>query len=476
MRPARCLAMKSPFHRSFALATLVALVFSPAVFATNGMNMEGYGPVATGMGGASFAYDNGTAGVINNPATLSLMEEAARLDLAFGILGPDITATSPNGVAADSTATSFLMPAFGYTRRSGELVYGLAVFGQGGMGCEYEPDSWRGLGFNLVNRTEVSVGRAILPLAYRVNDRLHLGATADFIWAGMDLQMAMSGAQFFDLVNPTQQNFGRASGSLVQGFSQMMMTLPAGTNVDYAYFNFSNSSDFTGEAQGYGVAGKIGLTYLVNDELTFGLTYHSQTDLGDLDAPGNSLAFQLNIPGMGAMPQALQGTIKVDDFEWPAMLGAGFAYRPNSDWLFVADLRHVFWADVMQQFAMSFTADNNPAVNGGFAGAVMDAVLYQDWDDQTIIQLGAAYRVTPQLTLRGGYNYGSNPVPNRYLNCLFPAIIESHFTGGFGYAFDDRNSLDVSIAWAPEKKLTSGYGVTVSHSQLNLQVMYGYRF
>jgi long-chain fatty acid transport protein len=468
--------MKTLTRRLSVFATLVALVLSPLTFATNGMNMEGYGPVATGMGGASFAYDNGNAAVINNPATLSLMEEAARLEVALGLLGPDITATSPNGSPADSSATSFFMPAFGYTRRANDFVYGFAVFGQGGMGCEYDPDSWRGLGFDLVNRTEVSVGRAIIPVAYRVNDRLHLGATADFVWAGMDLQMAMSGPQFFDLVDPNQQNFGRASGSLVQGFSQMMMTLPAGTNVDYAYFNFSNSSAFTGEAKGYGVAGKLGLTYQVSEAVTFGLTYHSKTDLGDLDAPGNSLAFQLNIPGMGAMPQALQGTIRVDEFEWPAMLGAGIAYRPSADWLLVADLRQVFWADVMSQFSMNFTADNDPAVNGNFAGAVMDSVLYQDWDDQTIIQLGAAYHVTPKLTLRGGYNYGSNPVPSRFLNCLFPAIMKSHITGGFGYAMDDRNSIDVSVAYAPEVEITSGYGVTVSHSQLNLQIMYGRRF
>ena len=42
-------------------------------FATNGMNMEGYGPIATGMGGASMAYDNGAAAMVNNPATIGLM-------------------------------------------------------------------------------------------------------------------------------------------------------------------------------------------------------------------------------------------------------------------------------------------------------------------------------------------------------------------------------------------------------------------
>ena len=34
--------------------------------------MEGYGPQALSMGGAAAAYDNGTAGMMNNPATLQL--------------------------------------------------------------------------------------------------------------------------------------------------------------------------------------------------------------------------------------------------------------------------------------------------------------------------------------------------------------------------------------------------------------------
>ena len=38
---------------------------------TNGMLMEGYGPIAAGMGGASMAYDNGTTAMANNPATLA---------------------------------------------------------------------------------------------------------------------------------------------------------------------------------------------------------------------------------------------------------------------------------------------------------------------------------------------------------------------------------------------------------------------
>jgi long-chain fatty acid transport protein len=458
-----------------ALATFAAASLTSPLVATNGMNMEGYGPVATAMGGTSMAFDNGTAAVINNPATLGLMAERARLDLALGLLGPDITAKAPNGAIADSESTAFYMPAFGYARRSGNLVYGFGVFGQGGMGCQYAGNTWRGLGFGLENRTEVSVGRAIVPLAWQVNEKLTVAATADFMWAGMDLKMAMSGAQFFDLVMPNSQQFGRASGTIIQSFNGMMGQLPAGTSVDYAYFNFSNGSDFTGEARGYGYAGKLGLVYRATDQLTLGLTYHTRSALSDLKASGAQLAFQLNIPGMGAMAQALNGELKVNDFEWPAMLGAGFAYRPNERWLIAADVREIFWQDVMDQFQMTFVA-SGAAANGPFAGQNMNAVLFQDWDNQFILQLGAAYQATDQLTLRCGGNFSSDPIPDRFLNCLFPATIEQHLTFGLGWKFDERSSVDFSYTHGFEVGKTNGYGIHITHGQNNAQLMYSYRF
>ncbi|HEX8961888.1 MAG TPA: hypothetical protein VF801_02705, partial [Rhodocyclaceae bacterium] len=56
-------------------------------FATNGMDLEGYGPVASAMGGASFAYDNGAGAMMNNPATLGLMPEGSGIGVALGYLG-----------------------------------------------------------------------------------------------------------------------------------------------------------------------------------------------------------------------------------------------------------------------------------------------------------------------------------------------------------------------------------------------------
>jgi long-chain fatty acid transport protein len=452
-----------------AVIAFTTAVILPALRATNGMDLEGYGPVATAMGGASMAYDNGTAAVINNPATLGLMTEPARLDVALGMLGPHITVTSP------ASATAFFMPALGYARRSGNWVYGLGVFGQGGMGCEYDPNSWRGLGFGLKNRTEVSVGRLIAPLAYRVNDRWLVGATVDFVWAGMDLQMAMSGNQFFDLVMPTSQQFGRASGTIVQSFGQVMQMMPAGTSVDYAYFNFSNNNAFTGEARSYGYGGKVGVVYTPSKELHLGLTYHLPTSLADMKANGETMSFQLNVPGMGHVPQSLVGDYRVRDFQWPAMLAAGLAWYPADRWMVVADVREIFWQNVMKQFHMSFVA-SGAASNGPFAGQNLDAVLFQKWDNQTAIQLGAAYQATDVLTVRFGGNFGNNPVPDKYLNCLFPAIVKDHLTAGFGWKFDEHSSLDASFTYGFNVKVTNGPGATISHKQTNAQVMYSYHF
>ncbi|MCX8017706.1 MAG: hypothetical protein N2690_07400, partial [Rhodocyclaceae bacterium] len=90
------------------IAALIAIAgLSAPAFATNGMNMEGYGPIATAMGGASYAYDNGSAGMINNPATIGLMKSGtSRLDIAIGGLHPDVN-TSFMGMNAPSGGDAY---------------------------------------------------------------------------------------------------------------------------------------------------------------------------------------------------------------------------------------------------------------------------------------------------------------------------------------------------------------------------------
>jgi len=120
---------------------------------------------------------------------------------------------------------------------------------------------------------------------------------------------------------------------------------------------------------------------------------------------------------------------------------------------------------------MLFSADT-AASNGGFAGKEMTAVLFQNWEDQDVYALGAAYQVNTDLVLRFGTNLSESPIPSQYLNALFPATDGDHYTAGFGYAFSKADTVDYALSYAPETIVTSASGVTSRHSQLSWQLMF----
>jgi long-chain fatty acid transport protein len=473
--------------------------------ATNGMNLEGYGPIAHSMGGASMAYDNGTAAVMNNPSTLGMMEQGNRIDVSLGFLGPNVTAKMDGMPDAKSSADAFYMPALGWAQKRNKLTYGVGLFSQGGMGTEYDGNSFMAAGSGETVRSEVGVGRLIAPLTFNINQQWIVGASLDFVWAGMDIKMAMSGAQFNDMTVNGSQEFGTASGSMVDGLFQFVAggILNDGTGVgdgfqtgpvNWARFDFSDSSAFTGEAVGTGFAGKIGGVFKLNSTWSFGATYHTKTALDDLESSNASISMSANVDdnlldetwdgGTTGTPAGsytatnipVNGKIIVKDFQWPATLGIGTAAN-FGNWMIAADIKRIFWKDVMKDFKMTFVADSTQSgLAAGFANKELDAVLFQEWKDQNVFQIGAGYMVTEKTTLRFGYNYGENPVPDKYLNALFPAIVENHLTGGIGYDIDKNSGVDFSLVYAPEVEATSGSGVTSTHSQLNWQLMYSYIF
>ena len=79
--------------------------------------------------------------------------------------------------------------------------------------------------------------------------------------------------------------------------------------------------------------------------------------------------------------------------------------------------------------------------SAGMGGSVSFA-LPQNWKNQTVVNLGAAWEATPALTLRAGVNVGDNPIPDAFVNPLFPATVERHLTLGLGYRFSPVGNKD----------------------------------
>ncbi|HRD95295.1 MAG TPA: outer membrane protein transport protein [Rubrivivax sp.] len=415
--------------------------------ATNGMLMEGYGPVATGMGGAAQAVDHGTAAMAQNPATLALMAPTSRHDAAFGILGPRVASSMPGMGSAESSGKSYVMPAFGYARRSGNLTYGFGLFAQGGMGTEYGADSFLAMGSGQGVRSELGVGSLLFPLAWQVTPALALGLTVDLMWSGLDMRMAASGAQLGGLVTG-------ASGNLAAA-------LPALGGAPWARIDFSNSSDFTGAARSTGWGAKLGLVHKAMPGLVLGASYRMKSSLKDMKT-GTDKA---SLSATGGFTDS--GRITVIDFQWPAMSSLGAAWQATPALLVAADIKRIGWADVMKDFRLRYDS-------AGMGGSVSFA-LPQQWKDQTVTSVGVAYGLGA-LTLRGGINHADNPIPDALVNPLFPATVKSHYTLGAGWRFSATGELNASLTIAPTSKVTNGMGVEITHKQTNLQFMYSRQF
>lgn len=426
-----------------------SLSMATTALATNGMNLEGYGPIATGMGGASMAYDNGAAAVMNNPATIGMMPEGSRLDVALGYLGPHVKASVP-GMEAKSSADAFYMPAFGWVAKSGKISSGVAVFSQGGMGTEYDASSFMAQPTGVFTGDKVGstlgVGRVMIPIVYSVTPDFTIGGTIDYVWASLDLQMAASIQQLGSLV------IGGA-GPLLSGLGGL-----PGTN--WARIDFSDGGNFNGSATGSGYAAKIGAMYRINQSISIGATYHSKTNLRNLETDNQGAV--LTAQGAGSVP----GKIIVQDFQWPETYALGVAWNALPQLLIVFDYKQINWSDVMKNFTMTY--------EGG--GSVIGFALPQYWERQHVYEIGLGYKFTNEFTGRVGANIANNPVPDVYTNALFPAIEKQHYTIGAGYLFSTASSMDASFTYAPKVSVTNGFGITVEHYQTNAQVMYSYRF
>jgi long-chain fatty acid transport protein len=432
--------------RILQTASAASLMFAGSAWATNGMQMEGYGPEALAMGGAAMGYDNGTAAMMNNPATLQLGKPGTRADLALGLLGPNVTS-----MGEKSGGTSYIMPALGWVKTQERYSYGIGVFGQGGMGTEYSASGMNAAGTGQPVRSELAVGRVIFPFSYKLNPAVNLGATLDYSWASLDMRMGALFGQMAGMSPTPTGQFAGMMGAIMQG----QMPAPPNVRID-----FSNNNDFTGAAKSSGWTGKFGATVQATDSLRLGAAYQMKTRLGDMKTGGDGASLTLG--------QSLSGQMVVHDFQMPASVSAGAAWQARPDLMLVADVKRIDWSSVMQNFRMTFISSQGMGTMG-FA-------LPQNWKDQTVLSLGGAYKATEKLTLRAGYNHASNPVPDAYVHPLFPAIVKNHYTAGFGYALTAQWSLDAAVSHAPRVSVTSGMGAPITHSQTNYQLLMSYRY
>ena len=221
------------------------------------------------------------------------------------------------------------------------------------------------------------------------------------------------------------------------------LTLGASLNV----VNQSLAMSFVGQGaqvnlpqnQQFGFGATLGATYKINPTLQAGLTWVSKTDVSDMEynTVGGTTSFDMDIP---------------------ASIAFGLAFKPMPGLLVEADIKRIFFNDVMDRVTVT-----NPQ-----PGMPPNGVLAFGWDDQTVYSIGVKKEMGP-MAISVGYNYGESPIGPEDVNMNLgsTAIVEHHLSFGLTRQFSDKVSGSFAYTHAFENDLTSnvvGHRPTPSRS------------
>lgn len=448
------------------LALALAGVLGSA-HATDVFRLEGYGAVSRSMGGVAAATDVGPAGMMTNPATLSLMKAGSEFMIGLDLVSTDLEVKNQSTGATASSNTHgnnrgpYLAPELAYARRQGAMAFGIGAFAQGGLGTEYGSTSFLSsangnLATGLENSSRLLVLNIPLAMSFQATEKLSVGGSVDAMWQGLNLNLLLGADQVVSLIGA-----GRVNGTLVS----VLAGLPA---LRGAHFSLTKDKPLASGVDAWGYTGRLGLLYQATPETRLGASYTLKSKMADMKGRATLTAVDA-IAGQ----IALTGDIKIQDFQMPAVLNLGVNHKLSDQWTIAADASRVFWKDVMKDIKVAFVSDS---------GGTLNIQLPQNYSDQSILALGLAYQMNAQLSLRGGYRMATQALQSASLFAVIPATPRRHMSLGAGYAFSPESRLDVAWSHAFSETMdnsslpNTSAPISTTHAQDNLTLNYTYRF
>jgi long-chain fatty acid transport protein len=219
------------------------------------------------------------------------------------------------------------------------------------------------------------------------------------------------------------------------------LSLGAGVNVYladtrlYQAVSFSPFPDgkFGFDGKGNAVGGTAGLLWKITPQHTIGLLYRSPFDI-DFSGKG-----RLNTP-IGTQEQTSTAT-----FQFPQFIKGGYAFRPIPQLKLEADVEWINWNPL-----------NSVVLHA--PGASFDGTTIPfNWQDSYYYEFGAQYEINEHWTVRGGYIYSVNTVPNSSFGPSVPDSNRHVFSLGGGYS-TKRMSVDIVYQYSLSEDRTVNNG------------------
>lgn len=331
------------------------------------------------------------SGVYYNPATMTL-HPGTSIQAGFVAVGLDLAYEGNDGSTENGQYNTQAIP-HGYISHqlTDNMWIGLAMTVPFGMGTEYD-DNWP-LAYKGIS-AEVLTFDFNPNVAWKVSDKLSLGAGISIQYASADLKMQ-------DLISNEMPDLGTANGEV---------------DADSIAWGFN-----------------VGLMWSPLDNLRFGLSYRSRINH---NADGDFTFSNPKGPGASHVPtDAFDATATIST---PAWAMATAAWDVNDLLSLYATFRWTDWS--------SFdTLDiKSPALES--KGGVK--TVENHWQDTYLFSVGADLRFTNWWTFRAGIGYETSPIDDpKYRTAIIPDADRWWFALGSSFQATESMQIDVSAAW-----------------------------
>lgn len=354
----------------------LGLIWPSSVLAS-GFRIETQGARAMGMGNAFAAVADDLSAVYYNPAGLAGLDEPA-LYLGATVMLPSTIYENASGAKERTDSQVFLPPHLYAVYPVRNLAFAVGAYSPFGLGTKW---SDTGLARYQATESELTTININPAIAVKVRPWLYLGAGINYM---------RSRAVMEKMVDQ----------SLVGGID----------------------APFRLEGDGDGWGYNAGIIIVPGERLRLGASYRSAVSVdysGSASLKNIAPAIQPLFGGVSFRTNA--GT----SIKFPDILTLGAAFRPSEKITLVLDLDRSGWSS-HESFAVDLENEVAPA---GF----IDSTEAKDWKDVWAIKGGVEYRASERLSIRGGYAYHENPVPERTLDPGLPDSDQHDFSIGFGY-------------------------------------------
>lgn len=198
------------------------------------------------------------------------------------------------------------------------------------------------------------------------------------------------------------------------------------------------------KTEGWGVTGQIGLLIKPTDKIQLGFGFNPGTSVQtDGRTTGNASAQLTSLGGAFASVQpdfAYDTDIEID---FPMTATAGGSIQLTDKWKLISQVEWIQLSDAFDQLRIHLSRGNNADLNGFLGTSSFVETSPLNWKDQWVFRVGTDYKLTSHWSVRAGYAYGNNPVPDNLLTPLSGPIMEQILAAGVFYSV---NQFDIGLA------------------------------